>query len=161
MNNHRSFNNLFSKGAMEDAAHKRVVGGTVSEQSVMQRAIVIDLTRNAELSPQQSIIKPHYSIKARIIGVNQNKDNPDLLQESNIDQWYAPLMPIHSLSLPEIGEEVLILRESTKQQSKGYWVSRINETSVINSYIKGEQTNNNSLNNVSKYGLNINPYDLK
>lgn len=158
MNNHKSFNNVYSRGAMTQAATKRVVGGTVAEQNVLQRAIVTDIKRYQELDPDQAIIAPQYSIKARVIGGNQNKDSVATLTASNNDQWYAPLMPIHMIALPEKGEEVLIIRESTKQHSKGFWITRTNETSVVNGYIRKEQTSSGKQQDI---GLNINPYDLR
>ena len=52
--------------------------------------------------------KPPFSIYAKIIGEDLDVEHPELQVEKI---FYAPFLPIHNLVIPEIGEEILIMRE--------------------------------------------------
>ena len=98
-------------------------------QTLLVKGIVIDIdfdvTKNYKLAANQ----PPFSIYAKIIGEDLDTANPELDVE---EIFYSPLLPIHNLSIPEIGEEILIIREGTAPGTKGYYIGRISNTSTLN-----------------------------
>lgn len=64
----------------------------------------------------QGRMSPPGTIKAFIPNLDATKNIEEL-------SFYEPFQPIHSLALPEIGEEVIIQFDSSDLK-KGYWVSR-------------------------------------
>lgn len=152
MNRHNSLNNVFTEGANYNQRVRSVANGSTVEQNILQRGIVVDLKRYPETNIISSKFIPQYSLKIRLLGSNSNQQNIDTLIADTTDSWYLPLTSIHNISLPERGEEVLVIRESNKSSSKGYWISRVNETSLLNKYLKNEDYQMSSQANV---GLNI------
>ena len=102
-----------------------------NSQTLLIKGIVIDIdfdtTKNYKLAADQ----PPFSIYAKIIGEDLDTENPALDVE---EIFYSPLLPIHNLSIPEIGEEILIIREGTDRGTKGYYIGRISNTSTLNYY---------------------------
>ena len=98
-------------------------------QPLLQHGIVIDIDFERGKNYRLSSVEPPFSIYAKIIGEDIDVTEP----ESEVEKiFYAPLFSMHYLSIPEVGEEILILREGTAPASKGYYVGRINDTSVLN-----------------------------
>ena len=95
-----------------------------------------------------------YSVKVRIYTDYSSK----------IDSFYPPLLPVHMLSLPQVGEEVLIILFDSKNSEKGFWISRLNYDNNFSDN-NLNQYNLNSLNNKETtkqiYTPGLNPDDLK
>ena len=114
---------LNTYGAAEDIIPSK------NYQPLLQHGIVIDIDFNRGKNYRLASVEPPFSIYAKIIGEDIDVTDPELEIEKI---YYAPLFSIHYLSIPEVGEEILILRESTAPASKGYYVGRINDASVLN-----------------------------
>ena len=95
-----------------------------------------------------------YSVKARIYTDYQSK----------IDSFYPPLLPVHMLSLPQVGEEVFILLTESDIDNKGFWISRLSYDNYFSNN-NLNQYNLNTLNNEETikqiYTPGLNPDDLK
>lgn len=61
---------------------------------------------------------------------------------SKVDSYYPPLLPVHNISLPQVGEEVWVLLTDSTNIEKGFWISRLN------------YDYNFSSNKLSQYSLN-------
>ena len=100
-------------------------------QTLLLKGIVIDIdfdtTKNYKLAADQ----PPFSIYAKIIGEDLDTADPSRDVEKI---FYSPFLPIHNLSIPEIGEEILIIKEGTAPGTKGYYIGRISNTSTLNYY---------------------------
>ena len=62
----------------------------------------------------------------------------------SLTKYTPPLLPIHTVSLPEVGEEVWVIFPVFKDYSTAFWISRVNYNSEFS---------NNALNNFD-YSLN-------
>jgi len=100
-------------------------------QTLLVKGIVIDIDFNVNKNYRLAAAQPPFSIYAKIIGEDLDVANPELEVEKI---FYAPLLSSHNLSIPEIGEEILIMRESTDLGVKGYYIGRISNTSALNYY---------------------------
>ena len=78
------------------------------------------------------VIRPPYSLNIKIVGNDFNTIDPTKVDE---ERWYAPFFPIHNVSIPEIGEEVLVINESQDYSSKGFWIGRVNESALTNLFL--------------------------
>jgi hypothetical protein len=164
MNSSRSEQHIFDTAASNQRTiyNMAIHSEAIQEQRIITRAIVVEVKRNVELNTITSKSIPQYSIKARIFG----EKTPNSIKAENnnynpFDNWYAPLLPIHNISIPEIGEEVNIIRESTKSSSKGYWVSKVNDTSIINSYTSNEdlaKLDRRRQNDITGYDVDFDKY---
>jgi hypothetical protein len=119
---------------------------------VLATGIVVDLARDVNFDKESSKVIPQYSIKAKVVGegvvVEQNNNF-----STEVDDWYVPFLPIHNLSLPEIGEEILIIRETTESNSKGYWIGRVNNSPWVSTHLAGDNSSQGAL---GETGLSIN-----
>lgn len=100
---------------------------------ILLRGIVVDVFSKTSQTVTSYRIPP-YSLNLKIIGEDLSSMNP--IYDS--PKWYSPLLPINFIVLPEIGEEVLAIRETNKTNSSGYWLGRVNETATINRYLSKE-----------------------
>ena len=100
-------------------------------QTLLVKGIVIDIDFNVNKNYRLAAAQPPFSIYAKIIGEDLDVPSPELEVEKI---FYAPLLSSHNLSIPEIGEEILIMRESTDVGAKGYYIGRISNTSALNYY---------------------------
>ena len=100
-------------------------------QILMVKGIVIDIDFNVNKNYKLAAAQPPFSIYAKIIGEDLDVPHPELEVEKI---FYAPLLSSHNLSIPEIGEEILIMRESTDVGAKGYYIGRISNSSALNYY---------------------------
>lgn len=139
---------------IRNVLHEKVSGINREIFNVIKRAIVIEVSRTINDDNLYSRRIPPYSIKAAIMGedIDIENINPNLM----IYKWYRPLMSIHNISIPEVGEEVLIIRENTLINSSGYWVSRVNDSALTSTYLAREYAGNG--NNKIKYGFK---FDVK
>ena len=97
----------------------------------LHRAIVTDINR--VVNQKGAIVpgRPPYSVAAVIIGVDVHGKRPDLAKDK---VWYPPFSPMHNVSIPEIGEEIFIIKESNSKSSIGYWVGRVNNSTKLDFY---------------------------
>jgi hypothetical protein len=102
-----------------------------NSQIILVKGIVIDIDFNIDKNYKLSNEQAPFSIYAKIIGEDLDTPHPEYAAEKI---YFSPLIPIHNLSIPEIGEEILIMRESTETSSKGYYIGRISNTSILNYY---------------------------
>lgn len=122
---------------------------------IVEKAIVIAVKTGVNLNSMNSSILPQFSINARILGENSSFSlNP----VQDMPDWYPPLFPSTVVSVPEIGEIVLILKENTARSDKGWWIGRINESDQISLKLAGSQLSNTGATPMEKYGL---PFDVK
>jgi hypothetical protein len=113
---------------------------------ILVRGIVLRVDNNVDNGDGAYIIPPG-SIQAKVIGEETSSQNPYV----DVNKWFVPFFPIHNISIPEIGEEVWILRESDSLESQGAWVSRVSDTNFINkSLARDNQTN---LTPIERYGF--------
>ena len=130
-------------------------------QPLLQHGIVIDIDFNRGKNYKLASVEPPFSIYAKIIGEDIDVTDPELEIEKI---YYAPLFSIHYLSIPEVGEEILILKESTAPSSKGYYVGRINDVGVLN-FSPARQYMDSVGQNASspeyKYGFTFNVKELR
>ena len=78
-------------------------------QIFLIKGIVIDIDFQVDKNYKLAADQPPFSIYAKIIGEDLDVARPDLAVQKI---YYSPLLPIHNVSIPEIGEEILIMRES-------------------------------------------------
>ena len=102
-----------------------------NSQFILVKGIVIDIDFDIDKNYKLSNEQAPFSIYAKIIGEDLDTPHPEYAAEKI---YFSPLLPIHNLSIPEIGEEILIMRESTETSSKGYYIGRISNTSILNYY---------------------------
>ena len=98
-------------------------------QIILIKGIVIDIDFQVDKNYKLAADQPPFSIYAKIIGEDLDVARPDLAVQKI---YYSPLLPIHNVSIPEIGEEILIMRESTDISSRGYYIGRIGSSSQLN-----------------------------
>ena len=121
---------------------------------IVEKAIVIAVKTGVNLSSLNSSLIPQFSVNARLLGENSSfsmdpkKDPPD---------WYPPMFPNTIVSVPEIGEIVLILKENTARSDKGWWIGRANDTDQISLKLAGSQYTASGNTPMEKYGL---PFDV-
>ena len=121
---------------------------------IMDQVIVISVKTGVNLNPQYSSSIPQFSINGRTIGRDESfGDAP----EKDIPIWYAPLFPNSIVAIPEIGEIVAVLRETTSSESNGYWIGRVNDTDDVTLHLAKSQMPLNQ-SPQEKYGM---PFDVK
>ncbi len=114
---------------------------------ILYKGIVIDVLKNIDNGTNASFVPP-FSIYAKIIGEDVNTRSP----LSDVRKWYPPLFPIHSLELPEPGEEIWILKESDDINANGFWICRVNDNNNLNKYLARTYLNGTPL---QKYGFDF------
>lgn len=123
-------------------------GWTSPNLFIVEKAIIISVKTGINMNETNAALIPQFSINARILGENSSFSiNP----ERDIPDWYPPLFPSTIVSVPEVGEMVLILKENTAQSDKGWWIGRINDTDRISLKLAGSQLYKAS--SMEKYGL--------
>ena len=121
---------------------------------IMDQVIVIAVKTGVDLNPQYSSTIPQFSINGRVIGRDESFSD---VPERDIPIWYAPLFPNSIVSVPEVGEIVAVLRETTSSESNGYWIGRINDTDNISLHLAKSQMPLTQ-SPQEKYGM---PFDVK
>ena len=101
-------------------------GVTKPTPTLIFKGVVIDVDFDAIKSTTYASAVPPFSVFAKIIGMDDDVIDPTD-QETKV--YYPPLFPMHTICIPEIGEEVLILKENSEFSSRGYYVGRINDSS--------------------------------
>ena len=121
---------------------------------IMDQVIVIAVKTGINLNPQYSSTIPQFSINGRVIGRDESFSD---VPERDIPIWYAPLFPNSIVSVPEIGEIVAVLRETTSSESNGYWIGRVNDTDDVSLHLAKSQMPLTQ-SPQEKYGM---PFDVK
>jgi|10_taG_2_1085330.scaffolds.fasta_scaffold01287_7 hypothetical protein len=129
-------------------------GWSANEQStpVIVRGIVTAIKDVVDATGSEPVAPP-YSIQAKIIGEDLSSISPST--ESGMS-WFAPLLPIHTISLPEIGEEVWIMREFQVKAAAGFWIGRVNDSTPLNKVLARSWSQAETPQ--TKYGF---PFDVK
>lgn len=147
-----SLNNNFNVGKLiQRKLYNTASGVSDFSYDVIKRAIVVNVNRTITDDPFFSQRIPVYSVQAAIIGEDQQDFNID--PKLSLYGWFKPLMSIHNISIPEIGEEILVINENTSKKSSGYWISRINDSSLVSGFLT--RNNIQNLSNKLKYGFNF------
>jgi len=125
--------------------------------NIIYSGVVIDVNFNLNESTTSAAFNPPFSVYAKIIG--ESLDEPDPEASGN-RIYYPPLFPMHNLCIPEIGEEVLILKQTPVESSIGYYIGRANDTSALNISYAREYVapNDASTSNYLRYGFG---FDVK
>ena len=136
--------------------------GVVNRQqpTLLYRGIVIEIDFTTIKPTTTAALMPPFSIYAKVIGLDADSEDPI----SDYDRvYYPPLFPMHSLCIPEVGEEILIMKESPEATSKGYYIGRVNDSTPLNiSYardfvgLNDPQTENNA-----RYGFSFDVRELR
>ena len=147
--NKPSVENLLSSGSYEDELYASALGWKTPELFILNRAIVISVKLGVDTAPQSSALLPQYSVNARIIGEEVSSQSP----ENEPPRWYAPLMSNTIISVPEVGEQVFVIRETTLSKSKGFWIARVNDTDKVSLHLTNDQNRKRNLDSMSRYGM--------
>ena len=123
------------------------------------KGVVIDVNFKTTSTYLQAAMNPPFSVYAKLIGIDDDTESP----EYQIDKtYYPPLLSMHTLSIPEIGEEVLILKETPEVSSAGYYVGRVNDGTALNiRYARDYVGNQQNTANVYKYGFSFDVRKLR
>ena len=147
--NRPSMENLLSTGSYQEELYASALGWKTPELFILNRAIVISVKVGVDVSPQGSANLPQFSINARIIGEDLSNVSP----ENEVTRWYAPLMSNTIISVPEVGEQVFVMRETTLNKSKGYWIARVNDTDTVSLHLTNDQNKSKNSTPLSRYGM--------
>ena len=153
---------LFDKGLDYIQNSFNTAEGVVNRHNptLLYRGIDIDIDFTTIKPTTTAALVPPFSVYAKVIGLDEDSEDPN----SDYDRtYYPPLFPMHNLCIPEIGEEILIMKESPEATSKGYYIGRVNDSTPLNiSYtrefigINDPQTENNA-----RYGFSFSVRELR
>ena len=135
-------------------------GVTSFAPTLLFKGIVIDVDFEVSKSTVGASILPPFSVYAKIIGMDES--SPDPLEETERTN-YPPFFPMHNLCIPEVGEEVLIFKETPEPSSAGYYVGRVNDSIPLNmSYARDYVgINDPETKNSFRYGFNFDVKQLR
>ena len=135
-------------------------GVTEITPNLIFKGIVIDVDFDALKSTTYASVIPPFSVFAKIIGMDDDIEDPLATQDKI---YYPPLFPMHTICIPEIGEEVLILKENSEFSSQGYYIGRVNDSSPLNiSYARDYMgINDPETDNRYRYGFSFDVRKLR
>ena len=135
-------------------------GVTQISPQLIFKGVVIDIDFGTLKSTTYASVVPPFSVFAKIIGLDDDVIDPET-QQTKV--YYPPLFPMHTICIPEIGEEVLILKENSEFLSQGYYIGRINDSSSLNiSYARDYiGINDPETDNKYRYGFSFDVRDLR
>ena len=139
---------LLNSGSYEEDLYARSLGWDTPSMFLLEKAIVISVNLGIDVNPGSAFL-PQYSINARIVGNTTSSPLPEV----DIPDWYFPLFPNAIVSLPEIGEQVLIIRENTKADSQGFWIGRFNDTDLVSWKGANSQIGGLGVTPMEQYGM--------
>ena len=154
MNQTPSMERLFDSGSHEEDLYSSALQWETPDFFILKRAIVISVKMGVNTSEASSAFLPQYSINARVIGEGISTKIP----ENDIPQWYTPLISNSIISVPEIGEQILIIHETLKSNSKGFWIGRVNDSDKVSLKLTNEQKQPANPLPLSRYGKS---FDVK
>ena len=128
--------------------------------TLLYRAIVIEIDFIVIKPTTTAALGPPFSVYAKIIGLDEDSPDPELDSDRI---YYPPLLPMHNLCVPEVGEEILILKEAAEVSAKGYYIGRVNDSSPLNiSYARDfVGTNDPETENTFRYGFSFDVRELR
>ena len=100
----------------------------VDHSLLIYKGIVIEIDFTVYKSTTSSSVQPPFSVYAKIIGLDESTAFPEREADKT---WYPPFFPMHNICIPEIGEEVLIMKEEPNAAAAGYYVGRVNDASPL------------------------------
>ena len=112
MNNPPSIERMFSSGSFQEDLYGAALGWKTPELFIISRAVVISVKLGTEVNDAAASTFPQFSINARVIGEDLSSNTP----ENDLPKWFYPLMPNCFFAIPEIGEQILVIRETTKYE---------------------------------------------
>ena len=148
MNETPSMERLFDSSSYEEDLYSSALQWETPDFFILKRAIVISVKLGVNTSEASSAFLPQYSINARVIGEGTSTKTP----ENDIPEWYTPLISNSIISVPEIGEQILIIHETLKSNSKGFWIGRVNDSDRVNLKLTNEQRKPANPLPLSRYG---------
>ena len=154
MNQTPSIDRLFESGSYQEDLYSSALQWETPDFFILKRAIVISVKMGVNTNDQTSVFLPQYSINARIIGEGTSTPVP----ENDIPEWYTPLIPNAIMVVPEIGEQILVIHETLKSNSKGYWIGRVNDSDKISLKLTNEQRTKDNPLSLTRYGKS---FDVK
>ena len=154
MNETPSMERLFDSSSYEEDLYSSALQWETPDFFILKRAIVISVKLGVNTSEASSAFLPQYSINARVIGEGTSTKTP----ENDIPEWYTPLISNSIISVPEIGEQILIIHETLKSNSKGFWIGRVNDSDKVSLKLTNEQRKPANPLPLSRYGKS---FDVK
>ena len=128
--------------------------------TLLFKGVVIDVNFEVSKSTISAALLPPFSVYAKIIG--QDGSSADPLEETE-RTYYPPFFPMHNICIPEVGEEVLIFKETPEPSAAGYYVGRVNDSTPLNiSYARDYVgINDPETRNSFRYGFNFDVRELR
>lgn len=148
MNQSPSIDRLFESGTYQEDLYSSALQWEVPEFFVLKRAIVISVKMGINTNDNTAAFLPQYSINARVIGEGSSTPTP----ENDIPEWYIPFIPNAIMAIPEIGEQILVIHETLKSNSRGYWIGRVNDSDKMSLKLTNEQRRENNPLSLARYG---------
>ena len=135
-------------------------GVTSFAPTLLFKGVVIDVDFEVSKATTSAALLPPFSVYAKIIGMDESSSDP--LEETE-RTYYPPFFPMHNLCIPEVGEEVLIFKETPEPSSAGYYVGRVNDSIPLNmSYARDYVgINDPETKNSFRYGFNFDVKQLR
>jgi hypothetical protein len=90
--------------------------------------------------------RPPFSLRAKVFGI----DDPS--SDDVSENFYPSLFPPHLISIPEVGEEILIICEEVGNLRSGFWISRYNSNNTLTKVNVGYD-DDSSINISDKLGI--------
>lgn len=135
--------------------------GIISDvPTLLFKGVVIDVDFNVVKTTTEASVIPPFSVYAKIIGLDEDVPNPLIARDK---VFYPPLFSMHSICIPEVGEEVLILKEDPTPSSAGYYIGRVNDSIPLNISYARDYTaiNNPGAPNTVRYGFSFDVRELR
>ena len=139
---------LFNSGSYEEDLYAKSLGWETPSMLILERAIVISVNLGIDINPTASYL-PQFAINARLIGGTTSAYIP----ETEIPEWFFPLFPNSIVSLPEVGEQILVMKENIKNDSQGFWIGRVNDTDKVSFKGANAQLGAPGVTSMEQYGM--------
>lgn len=151
MNNSTNLSNVFHRDQrFLKAIHNVATGVTKPSYLLLERAIVVQIFVSNDQGNHGSLTPPG-SIKAKIISESYTISN-------NANEGAVLLLPLfsfHNISIPEVGEEVFVIRESTDRDSLSFWICRVNDSNFLSKVYAREQNKNQRSEDRYRMGFDV------
>ena len=151
----------FNKGIDYAQSTFNIAEGVTSfAPTLLFKGVVIDVNFETSKSTISAALLPPFSVYAKIIGLDDSSPEP---LEENERTYYPPFFPMHNICIPEVGEEVLIFKETPEASAAGYYVGRVNDSTPLNiSYARDYVgLNDPETKNSFRYGFNFDVRQLR
>ena len=129
--------------------------GSENNSKIIYHGIVLEVDKIG------NDVRAKYSLLVKLIGIDpddqQLKDTEDET-EKIFARYYPPLLPIHIMAIPEVGEEVKIIFVDPGNFEDGYWISREETNNSFTKNVSGNDivasNDTDDLPPATKYGIN-------